>query len=99
MDTQVKGTRQQKIQLFRIVKTGQLLHQGKWLTKSQVQQKFPHLMGELNAMETIASEGGRIYSGGYRLPPTIPLAQNSYFILAVFLAFFGSQTSGAVLRP
>jgi len=32
MDTQVKGTCQQKIQLFRIVKTGQLLHQGKWLT-------------------------------------------------------------------
>ena len=55
MDTQVTGTRQQKIQLFRIVKTGQLLHQGKWLTKSQVQQKFPHLIGELNAMETIAS--------------------------------------------
>ena len=55
MDTQVKGTPQQKVQLFRIVKTGQLLHQGEWLTKSQVQQKFPHLMGELNAMETTAS--------------------------------------------
>ena len=55
MDTQVKGTRQQKIQLFRIVKTGKLLHHGKWLTKNQVQQKFPHLMGELNAMETMAS--------------------------------------------
>jgi hypothetical protein len=55
IDTQVKGTRQQKIQLFRIVKIRQLLHQGKWLTKSQVQQTFPHLMGELNAMETIPS--------------------------------------------
>ena len=55
MDTQVKGTRQQKIQLYRVVKVGQLLHQGKWLTKGQVQQKFPHLMGALNAMETIAS--------------------------------------------
>jgi hypothetical protein len=55
MDTQVKGTHQQKIQLYWVVKAGQLLHQGKWLTKHQVQQKFPHLMGELNAMETIAS--------------------------------------------
>ena len=55
MDKQVKGTHQQKIQLFRIVKTWPLLHQGKWLTRSQVQQKFPHLMGELNAMETIPS--------------------------------------------
>ena len=55
MDTQVKGTRQQKIQLYRVVKAGQLLHQGKWLTKGQVQQKFPHLMGEINAMETVSS--------------------------------------------
>jgi hypothetical protein len=55
MDTQVKGTRQQRIQLYRVVKAGQLLHQGKWLTRGQIQQKFPHLMGELNAMETIAS--------------------------------------------
>ena len=55
MDTQVKGTHQQKIQLYRAIKAGKLLHQGKWLTRSQVQQKFPHLMGELNPMETIAS--------------------------------------------
>ena len=55
MDTRVKGTRQQKIQLYRMVKAGELLHQGKWITKGQVQQKFPHLMGELNTMETIAS--------------------------------------------
>jgi hypothetical protein len=55
VDTQVKGTRQQRIQLYRVVKVGQLLHQGKWLTQGQIQQKFPHLMGELNAMETIVS--------------------------------------------
>jgi hypothetical protein len=55
VDTRVKGTRQKKIQLYRVVKGGQLLHQGKWLTWDQNQQKFPHLMGELNAMETIAS--------------------------------------------
>jgi hypothetical protein len=55
MDTQVKGTHQQKLQRYRVVKAGQLLHQGKWLTQGQIQQKFPHLMGELNAMETMAS--------------------------------------------
>jgi hypothetical protein len=55
VDKQVKGTRQQRIQLYRVVKAGQLLHQGKWLTRGQIQQKFPHLMGALNAMETIAS--------------------------------------------
>ena len=55
MDTQIKNTRQQNIQLYRVVKAGQILHQGKWLTRDQVQQKFPHLMEELNAMGTIAS--------------------------------------------
>ena len=55
MDTQVKGTRKQKIQLYWVVKAGKLLHEGKWLTKSQVQQKFPHMIGEINAMETISS--------------------------------------------
>ena len=55
LDTEIKGTRQQRIQLYRVIKVGQLLHQCKWLTRGQIQQKFPHLMGELNAMETIAS--------------------------------------------
>ena len=55
MDMQIKNTRQQQIQLYRVVKSGQLLHQGKWFTRDQVQQKFPHLMEELNAMGTIAS--------------------------------------------
>ena len=54
MDTHFKETREQNIQLYRVVKAGQLLHQGKWLTKGQVQQKFPHLMGELNEIKTIA---------------------------------------------
>jgi hypothetical protein len=55
VDTQIKGTRQERIQLYRVVKAGQLLHQGKWLTRDQIQQKFPHLMGELNKMDTISS--------------------------------------------
>jgi hypothetical protein len=32
MDSQVKGTRQQRVQLYRVMKVGQFLHQGKWLT-------------------------------------------------------------------
>ena len=55
MDMQINNTRQQKIPLYRVVKASQILHQGKWFTKDQVQQKFPHLMEELNAMGTIAS--------------------------------------------
>ena len=55
VDTKVKGTRQQRIQLYQVVKAEQLLHQGKWLTRGQIQQKFPHMMGELNTMEAIYS--------------------------------------------
>jgi hypothetical protein len=55
MDTKMKGTHQQNIQLYWVVKAGQLLQQGKWLTKIQIQQKFPHLLWELDAMGTIAS--------------------------------------------
>jgi hypothetical protein len=70
VDRQIKGTRQQRIHLYQVIKAGQLLHQGKWLTRGQIHQKFPHLMGDLNAMETIASQGGRIDLDGYRWPPT-----------------------------
>jgi hypothetical protein len=55
LDTEISGTRQQRIHLYRVVKEIQLLHQGKWLTRGQIQQTVPHLMGELNAMDTIAS--------------------------------------------
>jgi hypothetical protein len=37
MDTQVKGTRQQGIQLYRVVKARKLLHQGKWFTRGEIQ--------------------------------------------------------------
>jgi len=55
MDTEIKNPHQQNIQLYRVVETGQLLQQGKWLTRDQVQQKFPHLMEALYAMGTFAS--------------------------------------------
>ena len=55
MDMQIKNTHQHKIQLYRVFEASQLLRQGKWFTKDQVQQNFPHLMEELDAMGTTAS--------------------------------------------
>ena len=55
MDMQIKNTHQQNIQRYRVIKASQLVHQGKWSTRDQVQQKFPYLMEELNTMATIAS--------------------------------------------
>jgi hypothetical protein len=45
----------QNIQIYWVVKVGYLPHQGQWLTRSQIQQKFPHLMREIYAIETIDS--------------------------------------------
>jgi hypothetical protein len=53
IDTQIKGTRQQKIQLYRVVKARQLLHQGKWLTQGQIQQKIS------------SSDGGTQHNGDH----------------------------------
>jgi hypothetical protein len=55
VDTYIKGTRQQRIHLYRVVKVGQLLHQGKWLTQGQIQHKFPHMMGDLDVGALLAS--------------------------------------------
>jgi len=55
MDTEIKNTPQQRIQLYRVVKAGQQLHQGKWFTRDQVQHKFLDLMEALHAMGTISS--------------------------------------------
>ena len=55
MDTYINNTRQKRIQLYRVVKSGQILHEDKWFTKDQVQQKFPHLMEDLHTMGTISS--------------------------------------------
>jgi hypothetical protein len=41
VDTQIKGTLdKQRIQLYRVVKAGQLLHQGKWLTRAKFSRNF-----------------------------------------------------------
>jgi hypothetical protein len=55
VETKVKVTHQKRIHLYRVVKAGELLHQGKWLTRGKIQQTFPHLMGALDAIENIAS--------------------------------------------
>ena len=55
MDTQINNTWQQRIQICQVVEKSQFLHQGKWLDRDQVQQKFPHLMEELNATGIIDS--------------------------------------------
>jgi hypothetical protein len=55
METNVKGTLQHKLQLYHVVNSRKLLHQGKWVNRGQIEQKFPHLMGKLNIMETIDS--------------------------------------------
>ncbi|KAH9306524.1 hypothetical protein KI387_010928, partial [Taxus chinensis] len=59
VDNLTKTTRGQPIQLYRVIKKGNLSHQGEWLTAYHVKKQFPQLMGHLNAMGTIASEGGR----------------------------------------
>jgi hypothetical protein len=37
VEKQVKGTHQQRIHVYQVVKAGKLLHQGKWLTWGQIQ--------------------------------------------------------------
>jgi hypothetical protein len=37
MDTNFMGTFQQRIKIYQVVKAGQILLQGKWLTRSQIQ--------------------------------------------------------------
>jgi hypothetical protein len=85
MDTNTKYTRQQTIKLYRVIKARLFLHQGKWLTKSQVQQNFPHMMEELAAMDSIAYKGGGIIYVDIGGHPLIPLAQSPISILAVCL--------------
>jgi hypothetical protein len=83
VDTRVKGTHQQKFHLYRVVKEGQLLHQGKWLTRGQIQQNFPHLMGELNAMDNIASLWGGLMQVDISGHPSLPTGSHTVFILAI----------------
>ena len=84
MDTQIKHTRQQNIQLYQVVKVGQLLHQGKWLTKDQVQKKFPYFMEELNATRKFLPKGVgmiQVDIGGH---PPIPLGPPPLLLLVFY---------------
>jgi hypothetical protein len=106
IDTQIKNTHQQRIQLYRVVKAGQLLHQGKWLTRDQLQQKFPHLMEEINAMGNIDSLGVRNDPSGYWWPPTYstwtPTIISFSFSISLIVAqftIFGSFSSPELPEP
>jgi hypothetical protein len=90
VDTQIKGTQQQRIQLYRVIKAGKLLHQGKWLTQGQIQQKFSHLMGNSTKWRPfLPQERGLIQVdiGGYQ---PIPLSRKTIFHLG---SFSGSKLS------
>ena len=55
----MKNLRNQTIYLYCVVKVGQFVQQGKWLTREQIQLHFSHLMQSLDEMGPISSQGGR----------------------------------------
>jgi len=77
VDAHVKGTHQQKRHLYRVVKAGQLVHQGKWFTRGQIQQKFPHLMGNSTQWRPL------FIQVDISIHPPIPTRSHTNFILAV----------------
>ena len=79
MYRQGKGTHHQKIQFYWVVKAVQLLHQGKWLTKGQVQHKFPDLMGNSTQWIPFPPNGGGLMQVDIGGHPPIPLAQKELF--------------------
>jgi hypothetical protein len=85
MDNQIKGTRQQRIQIYRVVKSGKLLHQGKWITWGQVHHKFPHLMGVIKQWIPLIPKGGGMIQVDIGGDPPIPLAQRIVFHFGSFL--------------
>lgn len=40
----LKTLRNQNIPLYQVVRAGQHSHQGKWFTKEQIEEQFPHLL-------------------------------------------------------
>jgi hypothetical protein len=80
VDTQVKGTCQQRIQLYRVVKAGKLLHQGKWLTQGQIEQNFSSPDGSTQRNGDHCFLRGRTDPGGYWWPPTY----SNWILLTVF---------------
>jgi hypothetical protein len=72
VDTQIKGTHQQRIHLYQVVKSGKLLHQGKWLTRGQIQQNFPHLMGNSTQWIPFLPKGGGLIQVDIGGHPPIP---------------------------
>jgi hypothetical protein len=98
VDTHIKGTRQQRIYLYRVVKAGQLLHQGKWITEGQIQEKFPHMMGELNEMDTISPKEGVLILVDIGGHPSFPTGSKQFSGNFGNLLFLAVLTSKAILR-
>jgi hypothetical protein len=76
MDTQIKNTRQQRIQPYRFVKEGQLLHQG----PSSAEVSSSHGGTQRNGDHFFSKGGGMIQVdiGGH---PPIPLGPTPLFLL------------------
>ena len=92
MDININHTQKQRILIYGVIKVGQILHHGKWLTSDKVQQKFPHLREEPKEMGTISSEGERIDLGGYWWPPNYstwtPTIFSFIFLFSLIIAQF-----------
>jgi hypothetical protein len=59
MEAVVKNLRNQTTSLYQVVKAGQFIYQGKWLTCDQIHLHFPHLQQSMDEMGPISSQGGR----------------------------------------
>jgi hypothetical protein len=70
----------------RLSKQAKFIHQVKWLTTSQIQQKFLQIIREIDEMGTIDSYGGRNNIGGHWCPPTSSTNSTRFSIFVVFLS-------------
>ena len=71
-----------------MVKAGQLLHQGKWLTKGQVQHRFPHMMVHLTQWRPLPPKRGGLIQVDIGGHPPIPLPQKQIFQFGSFSMIF-----------
>jgi hypothetical protein len=88
VDRQVKGTCQQRLQLYRVAKVVQLLHQGKWLTRGQIQHNFPHLMGDSMQWIPLLPKGGGLIQVDIGGHPPIPTSSSCPFVFS--MSFYNS---------
>jgi hypothetical protein len=87
VDRHIKGTRQQRIHLYPVVKVGQLLHQGKWLARGP----------QLNGDQFLPKDGVLIHMdiGGH---PPFPTGSKQFYDNFGNLLFLAVLTFGDILR-